>query len=107
MYSIPEDSQSPWNKAHIFSAEYAGPGEYVALYPEEHQYDVKNPDGFTLWFHNYYLWKDRKWERVKLFSEVNLDKKRVSSGCINTLSEWVIYDNLWLKSKVYVTKESV
>ena len=28
--------------------EYAGPGEYVALYPEESQYDVDNHLNFTL-----------------------------------------------------------
>jgi hypothetical protein len=104
MYYIPENAQKPWNKANIFSKEYAGPGEYVALYPEENQYDVNNANGYTLGFHNYYLWKNRKWERWSLFS-LDKNKRRVSGGCINTLLEWAIYDNLVLKSKVYITKE--
>ncbi|MFZ2718997.1 MAG: L,D-transpeptidase [Candidatus Absconditicoccaceae bacterium] len=104
MYYIPENAQKPGNKANIFSKEYAGPGEYVALYPEENQYDVNNANGYTLGFHNYYLGKNRKGERASLFS-LGKDQRRVSGGCINTLSQGAIYDNLVLKSKIYITKE--
>ena len=107
MYYIPENIKNPWSKAGKFAPhKYAYPGEYVALYPEEGQYNTNNPDDFTLWFHNYYLWKNRDWIRKELFSEAVLSKRRVSSWCINTLSDWIIYDNLLWKSKVYITKES-
>jgi hypothetical protein len=118
MYYIPENIKNPWSKASKFAPhKYAYPGEYVALYPEEGQYNTKNPDDFTLWFHNYYLWKNRDWARENKFSfsifvgqdnnikENNKKERRVSSWCINTLCDWIIYDNLEWKSRVYITKE--
>jgi len=102
---------TPWGMYKVdsradFPAEYAGPGEYVALYPEELQYDVDNHLNFTLWYHNYFKWNGVWNARRIILQEKNLSRRRMSNGCINTLSEWSIYDNLGVWSKVYVTFES-
>jgi hypothetical protein len=110
-----EDKKKATTPAGIYSintkiydkSQYAWPGEYMSLYPMEEQYDLLNSKWFTLWIHNYYT-KDEK--RLKALKE-SWKSRRISMGCINTLSDWVIYDNLTYDSKtkiwsrVYVTNE--
>jgi len=95
-----------------FPADYAGPGEYVSLLPEEGQYHVRdranpqdqeNPNDYTLWIHTYYT--KGKTDRLGAFDKPAGRGRRVSSGCINTLVQWAPYDNLRIWSKFYVTKE--
>ena len=89
-----------------FKDQYAWPGDYVALFPDEWQYDIKNPKKFTVWFHTYFQNYDWDQARRDILKKSSWANRRKSNGCINTLTEWSIYDNLVLWSKLYVTKET-
>ncbi|MFA6256176.1 MAG: L,D-transpeptidase [Candidatus Absconditabacterales bacterium] len=86
--------------------QYAGPGDYIVLYPMEGQY--LNVGGYTLGIHTRYLVEPQR----KIALETDGTDTRMSHGCINTLENkgaGAIYDNLVINtntgSKVYVTKE--
>jgi len=113
MWNTPNEAYNNKNKTtpkgkylvdkHVFKTdEFSTTGEYVGLVPLENQYNIDNPLKFTLGFHIRPKGADERETELENNTSKN---RRLSDGCINTLSEWSIYDNLPTWSMFYVTDE--